>query len=121
MESVNAPEMGPFYMMAIEVGAGALNPNSTSSFDKYLYNSLDGKVTFYFKLSNTRDDILTDSSIAATYNINYAGSNVADGRFANLWECCIVNPYIYYALSNVKSSGNITVNCNFVVLYRKVI
>jgi hypothetical protein len=73
MESVNAPEMGPFYMMAIEVGAGALNPNSTSSFDKYLYNSLDGKVTFYFKLSNTRDDILTDSSIAATYNINYAG------------------------------------------------
>lgn len=55
------------------------------------------------------------------YNINYAGSNVADGRFANLWECCISGPYIYYALSNVKSSGNITVNCNFVVLYRKVI
>ena len=55
------------------------------------------------------------------YNINYAGSNAADGRFANLWECCLSGPYVYFALSNVKSSGSITVSCNFVVLYRKVI
>lgn len=72
-EAVNAPEMGPFYMMAVEVGQGELNPKSTSSYDKYLYESLDGPVIFYFKISNTRDDILTDSDIVTTHKINYAG------------------------------------------------
>ena len=72
-EAVNAPEMGPLYMMAVEVGQGELNPKSTSSYDKYLYESLDGPVIFYFKISNTRDDILTDSDIVTTHKINYAG------------------------------------------------
>ena len=70
-EAVNAPEMGPFYMMAIEVGQGEINPNSTSSFDKFTHDSLDGTIKFLFKTSETRDDVLTDSSIVATHDINY--------------------------------------------------
>lgn len=71
IESSDSPRMGPFYCMAIKVNRGALNPESTTSFDKYLYDSMDGSVNFLFNIINSRDALLVDSDIIYTYNINY--------------------------------------------------
>jgi hypothetical protein len=68
-----APIMGPFYIMAIKVNAGKVNPASTSSIDYWLNDDLDGSVDFYFKRSNNRQDRCIDGDRIATLNINYSG------------------------------------------------
>ena len=75
IEGSDSPYMGPYYIMAGCVTEGALNPNSTSSVDTYLYNDMDGSVKFYFKKSTDRSDIVTDSNndYMLEHVINYSG------------------------------------------------
>ena len=72
-EGSSAPLMGPYYILAAKVNPGAVNPNSQTSEDYYLHNSLDGTIDFYFKKSQNRQDKCTDGDRIASYTINYSG------------------------------------------------
>lgn len=70
-EGSMAPIMGPFYIMAIKINPGTVNPASTSSVDYWMYDDLDGTVDFYFKKSNNRQDHCSEGDKITTLKINY--------------------------------------------------
>lgn len=55
------------------------------------------------------------------YNINFSGSKeTVDARYANLWECFIINNSVQYDVYNLHSK-EININITFYILYVRAI
>lgn len=54
------------------------------------------------------------------YNINYSGKGTVDARYANLWECFIINNSVQYDVYNLHSK-EININITFYILYARAI